>query len=359
MSIRRQSCDSCFASRRKCDLTYPICIRCERNNKSCQYKYPPQLPKERIAVDGTATVPATQSTGQVKRKFSHVDASSRHTTGPVAPTPSSPRWTGHLGTLPPIAASKSWNWVLNQIRSCPQNFAERAETIFIHKGLYTDNKPPPPLRAAFGICAGALSANQVSHQTLFRVLDSEVVALIRSSLAGSLQEELHKLQAVVLYQIIRLFYGRVGERVLAERQEYFVRSYALKLLHLSDTELRSGPRTWAAWILAESIRRTVYIAFKLYTSYAMSRYGQCSEMQAMNMLPISTNSRLWYSSEERGFQPPDRDEVMTYKDFAEFYARTLRRVHEPFERLIIVGCKRRIEQVDGIVCPRNRAEEVV
>ncbi|EFY88672.1 hypothetical protein MAC_05290 [Metarhizium acridum CQMa 102] len=335
MSIRRQSCDSCFASRRKCDLTYPICTRCERNNKSCQYRYPPQLPRERIAVDATATVPAaTQSTGQVKRKSSHADASSPDTTGSVALTPSSPRWIGRLGTLPPIASSTSLNWVFNQIRGCPQNFAQRAETIFIHKGLYTGNKLPQPLRAAFGICAGTLSVNQVSHQTLFRVLDSEVDALLSSSLTGSLQEELHKLQAVVLYQIIRLFYGQIGERMLAERQEYLVRSYALKLLQLSNAELRSGPRTWAAWIVAESIRRTVYIAFKLYTLYAMSRYGQCSEIQAMCMLPISTNSRLWYSSEERGFQPPDRDEVMTYKDFAEFYRRTRRRVHEPFEQLI-------------------------
>lgn len=147
--------------------------------------------------------------------------------------------------------------------------------------------------------------------------------------------------------------------MLAERQEYLVRSYALKLLQLSNTELRDTPRTWETWILAESIRRTVYIAFKLYTSYSMSRYGLCSEIQAMNMLPISTNSGLWYSTEREGRQVPVRDDVMTYKDFAEFYGRTPRRIVEPFERLIIVGCKRRIEQVDGIVCPRSRVEEIV
>ncbi|OAQ72792.1 Zn(2)-C6 fungal-type DNA-binding domain-containing protein [Pochonia chlamydosporia 170] len=359
MSIRRQSCDTCFASRRKCDLTYPICTRCERNSKPCHYKYPPQIPKDSITTDITTIVTVSKSTGQLKRKFSHLDPSSPSQLSYDSSLILTPRWLGHLGKLAPITASKTWNWVFDQIRHCPQVFAERAETIFIHKSLHTNYQLPQPLRAAFGICTGTLSPKESNRQLVFHVLDSEVVSLLTSSLTLSLQEELYKLQAIVLYQIIRLFYGQIKERMLAERQEYLVRSYALKLLQLSNTELRDAPRTWEKWILAESIRRTVYIAFKLYTSYSMSRYGLCSEIQAMNMLPISTNSGLWYSNEREGRQVPVRDDVMTYKDFAEFYGRTPRRIVEPFERLIIVGCKRRIEQVDGIVCPRSRVEEIV
>lgn len=361
MSIRRQSCDPCFASRRKCDLTYPICTRCERNNKSCHYKYPPQKPQDSITgIDAISS--ATKTAGNLKRKFDKFDASTQLIHDYWALTqqrpPSSPRWIGPLGNLAPITASKTWNWVFDQIRRCPQVFAERAETIFIHKSLFSEKQLPQPLRTAIGICTGTLS-NKVNHKLLFQVLDSETVALLTSSLTLSLQEELYKLQALTLYQIIRLFYGQMTQRIVAERQEYLVRSYALKLLQLSDTQLRNAPRTWETWILAESIRRTVYIAFKLYTSYAMSRYGMCSEIQAMNMLPISTNSGFWHSSDGYGLQHPVQDGVMTYADFAEFYGKTPRSVVEPFEKLIIVGCKRRIEQVDGIVCPRRRVEEVL
>jgi hypothetical protein len=316
-------------------------------------------------------VPAAKSTGQVKkRRFGSSQQLTRNYSLDLdlgqlqlqlQLQPNNPkRWLGHLGTLAPVYASKTWNWVFEQIRQCPRAFAEGAETIFIHKSLYTDNHLPSPLRAALGICTGTLSSTtQANRQLLFRVLDAELVGLLKSSLTLSLRQELYKFQALVLYQIMRLFYGQVQERILAERQEYLVRSYALKLLQLSNTELPDAPRTWDTWVLAESIRRTVYIAFKMYTSYAMSRYGACTEIQAMSMLPISTNSTLWYSRDSYEFQHPVQDDVMTYKDFAEFYGRTPRLVSEPFEKLIIVGCSKRIEQVDGIVCPRSRVEEII
>ncbi|WDK15311.1 C6 zinc finger domain-containing protein [Colletotrichum graminicola] len=41
MSLRKTSCLSCVASKRRCNRALPACQRCSRQSLSCRYPYPP------------------------------------------------------------------------------------------------------------------------------------------------------------------------------------------------------------------------------------------------------------------------------------------------------------------------------
>ncbi|KAK4447361.1 hypothetical protein QBC34DRAFT_132288 [Podospora aff. communis PSN243] len=225
---------------------------------------------------------------------------------------------GPLGRLPPLAPLPEYgdlSWIFNLLRNSPLAFAARGETVFIHKALFRDDKVPGPLLSAFGISAACASLNDRNKAILFQAVDGQVNGLLASSSFVNtnstsntrLLEDLARMQALVLYQIIRLFYGGVEQRAVSEQQAFAVRAQALRLLQSfdADAHIESGssdaspsPQTWEGWILAESIRRTVFVAFKLYTLYAAFRYGYCVETTALAMLPVSTRPmRAWYSRE--------------------------------------------------------------
>ena len=357
MSLRRKSCDHCFRARQKCDLAYPACERCQRTVKECHYLYPgpAHLPMrdDIFSVDNATIVSSAMggaassdwSSHPVEVKGKHYVYNSPHQFDHSSALQSNqirqrsiPRILGHLGELPPVAGYvASMAWIFDQIRNYPLAFAEQAETEFIHKTMY-QNSCPRPLRAAFGICTGLFSLSERNQALLFQALDTEISELLVPGSTCSLIENLARLQAIVLYQIIRLFYGRLEQRVVAERQEFLVRSYALTLLQRVDTELRNAPRIWETWIFAESIRRTVFMSFKLYTIYSAFKYKACAEIRAMNMLPVSTIQGSW-NSRDTYLKSLDQDQTTTHRDFAAVWAKAGWREVAPFERFLLIGCK--------------------
>jgi len=316
MSLRRQSCNACFRERRKCDLTYPVCARCKSRNKGCIYVYPPTPPPWKSQ---------SQEPGQAGR-FSRAVVRSKVDPRRAAP-PSVPRQLGSLGRLQPLSPLPGYAelaWIYDLLRDSPSTFAAHGETVFIHKALFQGGRVPSPLLTAFGISAGCTSLNESNRDILFQALDTQMNHLLFTTPTGgtastSALDNLARFQAIVLYQIIRLFYGDVNQRVAAERQAYAVRAQALRLLQsidstLSDTDMADSDtpgstsvetimqtgsaQSWEKWILSESIRRTVFVAFKLYTVYTAFRYGRCVETEALAMLPVSTRpARAWYSRE--------------------------------------------------------------
>lgn len=354
MSIRRQSCDPCFKARRKCDLEYPSCKRCQTIGKRCNYVYPPQLSRADGDTGGApGTVvrrPPAMSSSISSHRSSHSrkpnQARNRRTAsfqmndGNILHLdhPSIPTFLGYLGELAPVVASTNFTWVFDQIRACPINFARQAETFFIHKSLSRDGLPRP-LRAAFGICAGVLSMNAKNQPFLFRAVEAEVSDLIIApATPRTLREDLATLQAAVLYQIIRLFYGNLEQRATAEQQEYLVRSFALTLLQRIDVELRDNQASWEDWILAESIRRTVAIAFKLYTVFSTVKYGTCSEIAAICLLPMSTKGGSW-NSRDAYLRYPSEDDTTTYADFSLMWDAAPHRSLDVYEKVLVIGCR--------------------
>lgn len=249
------------------------------------------------------------------------------------------RLLGPLGEVKPIEGSnESWQWVMDQMKSYPRAFAEQSQTLFIHPHLYHESMPRS-IRAAFGASSASCLINQSNSIMLFRVIDTEVLQLLQDTETDlTLLDELARLQALVLYQTIRLFYGGIEQRMLAEQQQMVLMSLALKLLARSQAELHDAEAVcWVSWILAECIRRTALVVYMLYGVYSIVRQGICIGFHTLVALPMSPAFSSWDSEAEHRNQPePTR--TITYEMFTEGWPAMPRKLL-PLEKFLLVPCK--------------------
>jgi hypothetical protein len=366
MSVRRKSCETCFQGRRKCDLSYPVCKRCQRSKKSCHYiRTPPTTKKSAPDIAGGAIDRSLDTTnyidwavcspGPLRQQEDDVwdtafifDLQQSNLLDEML-YPHVPSFLGDLGEIQPVSGNnQSWEWVIEQLKSYPWTFAQYVETTFIHKKLYRDLLPSS-IRAAFGVCTAYVYVNDATESMLFRTLDAEASELLNRAPDGTLLEALSRMQAMVLYQIIRIYRGDLRQRAIAEQQGSILGMWGLQLIHRADIELRSEKLSWESRILAESVRRTVMVAFMLHGVYSIFKHGICPEFPTLSILPVSTKTTLW-NSEDTNLQLHDQDETMKYRDFTELWLASPKRKLESFEKMLLVACKG-IEQVELLSLP--------
>ena len=350
MPNRRKSCDACFTGRRKCDLAFPTCKRCQKNKRSCCYAYPPPTTENHTSDVASSAEPVSEG-GLDSWSFNapwEVGLSDSSLMEDFL-YPSVPNLVGDLGQLQPVSGStRSWQWVMEQLQVYPRTFAQQAATAFIHKDL-AHVALPQKTRVAFGICAAYACMNEANQSTLFRTLDAEVSELLTPASTGTLLEDLSKMQALVLYQIIRLFKGGLKQRALAEQQQSILGTWALQLLQRTDAELQGVRPTWETWVLTESIRRTVIVAFIANAVYSIFKNGICPELPTLSVLPISTKQTFW-NSRAAFLRESHEDATMKYAEFTDFWLASPQRKLEPFEKVILVACKG-IEPVETLSFP--------
>ncbi|KIW80743.1 hypothetical protein Z517_07359 [Fonsecaea pedrosoi CBS 271.37] len=258
-----------------------------------------------------------------------------------------PNIVGDLGELKPVSdITQSFNWVTAQMKTYPRLFARQAETPFIHKSLYPDLKPRS-IRAALTVCAASENVVEANKSMLFRILDAEVVDLLQpgSGSTPTLLEDLAKLQAIVLYQIIRLFDGGLSQLTVLEQQADMLKALALGLLQRSDVELRDAQPGWESWILAESVRRTVLLVFLVYGVRSVYQHGVCLELPTLVLLPVSTQAGFW-NSKASYVELGDQAGTLKYNDFSTLWLTSPPRELQAFEKLLLVSCKG-IDQVQA------------
>ncbi|KAL1861224.1 hypothetical protein Plec18170_001739 [Paecilomyces lecythidis] len=187
--------------------------------------------------------------------------------------------------------------------------------------------------------------SEANKSMLFQTLDAEVLELLQPAPTTTLSEDLSKVQAMLLYQIIRLFYGGMKERLLAEQQANLLKAWGLQLIQRVDVELPNPQSTWEDWILAESSRRTVILAFMIYGMYSLINHGFCLERSTLGILPVSTrpdfwNSRALYEEHHR------QAKTMKYIEYSDHWLASPPRRVEPFQKLLLVACKG-LDQVEA------------
>ncbi|KAI9147326.1 Transcription factor gsfR2 [Paramyrothecium foliicola] len=380
MSLRRKSCNACFKSRRKCDLQYPACATCRRTKKTCSYAYAPpnqdqgpggeqsfgavtatdwanvepMMHNELLAwaeettnhVGSQAFLGQTSSTFECSstsssdhdnittRLFSSSEASY---SPPSTPSPLS--LVGPLGEPLPIEGStETWQWVTNQLKSYPRDFAHQAQNVFIHSQLYREYMPRS-IQAAFGISSTSCLVTDSNRRMLFRVVDNEVLGLLESTAEPTLLDELAKIQALLLYQMIRLFQGGIEQRAMAEQQQGLLMTWSLKLVRRCEAELRNGELVdWQTWILAECIRRTAIVVYMLYGINSIFREGICIGFPTLAKLPMSRSTTSWDSEEQyRRFSGVAN--VVPYEAFTALWLVSTDGRLGPFEKLLVAACR--------------------
>lgn len=243
------------------------------------------------------------------------------------------RFLGALGEVQPIQGStQSWQWMIDELKHFPPEFAQRAETIFIHRDLYRDAMPQP-IRTALGVSSMSRMLSDDNRDVFFQIIDAEVLELLQPTNPAPLLDELAKLQALVIHQSLRLFHGDITQRSVAEQQQGVLMTSALKLLRRSQSEPAETSRN--TWILAECIRRTAITVYMLYGVNSVFRDGVCVGLHTLVKLPVSTALARWDSE---GAQDPGGSAI-AYEDFFARWLVSTPRHLDRFEKLLLVPCQ--------------------
>jgi hypothetical protein len=335
---RRKSCLACVQSKRKCDKGLPKCQRCLAKKIDCDYssRYPDRLPQtagrnadvafaEELSCDWqlqrSPTLPAhTILSSCMSDTFSNFSNSAFSLAGiPQDGFLSSaviedivaqqnPNNIGQITSHPAI--QDRVEFVAKRLAMAPKTFSEQGQTMFIHRFLFQE-RSPAALQDALSACA-LYSLKNVDNQALvFRNLEQRQHQLIANTdiLLASEMDLLEALQALILYQIIRLFDGDIRLRAQAEADEAVLMMWAAQLRLRTRHVQRSLPdpaevqllpestsKDWRRWLIEESSRRTVITAFMLKGVYDFLRLGY-DTVPDFNM-SFTAQAALWNSQSE-------------------------------------------------------------
>ncbi|KAJ3577958.1 hypothetical protein NPX13_g2609 [Xylaria arbuscula] len=171
-------------------------------------------------------------------------------------------------------------YILNRVKGFILEMAEKNSTPFLHEYLYHEYKPTcimscfttcvlytnrTPTNTAMVMKAISDSARELVEEEAYRVVPTPIEKLARS-------------QTLFLYQIIRLFDGDITLRAQGEKDLGLLKTWLGELCRIRDnlgdlalldsTLVRDqSPAEWENWIFAESVRRTIIMAYAVIGLY--------------------------------------------------------------------------------------------
>jgi hypothetical protein len=192
----------------------------------------------------------------------------------------------------------------------PKAFSEQGQTMFIHRILF-QARSPPALQDALSACALYCLKSPETRMLVFCNLEHRRQQLIANTdpLLAPKMDLLEALQALILYQIIRLFDGDIRLRAQAEEDEPVLIMWAAHLRSrtrqvqppsLGAAEARPLPEStfmdWRRWLIEESSRRTVITAIMLKGVYKFLKLGYDTVPDLQ--MSFTAQAALWNSQSE-------------------------------------------------------------
>jgi hypothetical protein len=262
--LRQKSCNACAESKRRCDRQLPQCRRCLDRDEDCVYPQRKRRRKERgPRVIEEASIPGDHASANTigdNFNFGEWDTLENHELdvsvldGLVPSMPLLPplglmdnRLTQdgglteseNLSIVPKIWFLQDETWVMEHIRERPELVTEVEQEAFlhsvyemlqcwvksghngfIHRRLY-EKGMPTCLQDAFTTLATYIARTPAVKETILQIAEERSLALARERLpaATGLQAilaHLSRVQALFVYEYIRLLDGSVRLRVSAE-----------------------------------------------------------------------------------------------------------------------------------------------
>jgi len=333
---RRKACDACVRAKRRCDLSNP-CKRCIDKKLSCVYKQLPPSPTTSTSTSTAQPTPETNTaitdTDTLPDSGMIIDDSGNlgNTNDWILPFVNNVFQDAGLDfpqlstsselefTIPPLPLDVSTLicdvpvstemdrdrllYTTHQFRSYPEKLVSQGHTSFIHQHLY-DRDIPSCIQDVFGACALYCSKRTGNYNSvMWRIIEGYISRLIAEEARegrGSLKDHLARVQALILYQIIRLFDGDIRQRAMAESHEPILEAWTNNLRdrtvwdsNSSECHASNGGVTWEQWLFGESCRRTVITSIMLRGVYLMLRQGYCTLGSQVTVLSFSAHAGLW------------------------------------------------------------------
>ncbi|KAH8806193.1 hypothetical protein F5884DRAFT_801897 [Xylogone sp. PMI_703] len=390
MSLRRSACRECRQAKRRCDAPFSQCSRCTARGLQCHYVdfAPWEEEQQTVTVDGPtgATPNAIDTTledivlggaasdsivlpnsEQLELHGGELDRPSplSYSNSNLDAGSTSLHYAIALSSVPSIYPSerpKFW-FCVQILKQFPRVFARLGHCGFIHRAVYSSGMPAT-LRHAYNTCCALTIMNRGNMDIQLRNLSLEVEDLLRQKLwpdsSVTLTENLVVVQALILYQIIRLFSGNVEQRYIAEQQNFYLDMWTQNLEFLSQLEGladtgSSASIAWPQWILVETVRRTLLMSYVSRGIFWALRHGNIPFRPQMAIMDVSLASHsLWESpSAPEGDQflpapapkdhlsPPHRVPYAIFAEECKSLSTSGSLQLGQFESLLVTACKGR------------------
>ena len=343
---RRKACIACADSKRRCDKQVPECQRCLDRDVDCVYPQPKRRRRDDVARDSqNGNLPAIPNHADADAlggivgfeplsaewgamEAADLDLSLSDVMIPYIPTPSAsvagPSAQGNVlegGNISSTACPwflEDETWALQHTDEKPacvtyiqlepfihaveemlQCWVKNGYNSFIHRRLY-EKGMPRSVQDAFTTLAAYNSRTPAVKETVLQIADERSSALARQSPPTAngpqgILAHLAHVQALFVYEFIRLFDGSVRFRVSAEQQlptlqqwvtwmweavkryrgeDGFLGHHPLKwTANDFDREYEAASELWKLWILTESVRRTHVIIDIIANVYQIMTKG--------------------------------------------------------------------------------------
>jgi hypothetical protein len=393
-STRKKSCYDCVKSKRRCDLGYPFCKRCSIKGYDC--KYPNATPREGRAsgvvpakvvirqatpdlapppssippVDSVVSsstdiafinfcitnaasdpllFPTSDSSGS-SSSFESFDDFEIHNDWTVEKPRVMPRPPLTRMLLPPVVANAFLNeaqtlFFLRNFSSFVPDMAQSGSTTFLHKSLYQTNEPEA-YQDCVAISALYLTRNPQNHRILTNSISSKIHKMTCESASWTLPQHLAAVQALIIYQVIRLYDPDLNLQQQAESHNALLETWSDRLWKRSFNEPHSFKSDYASWVFHESLRRTIIMAVFVRCGWScLTQGGLADQVPLLARLPLTKDLEAWNCEAEEWEVRPvgfleEGCSLTSYGDMALEWSLE-RRVEEldVFGRLLMAACR--------------------
>ncbi|KPM39241.1 hypothetical protein AK830_g7315 [Neonectria ditissima] len=344
-NIYRRACTACTNSKRRCTKQFPTCQRCKTKGLECSYPAtrrtagdPPEmrslmagemaflmppgndapLDVDIPGLDGILSAFDTQTRALETACNPGERADTSTDLWFVAwdswdvehlPPGQTPQWFGEETLKAYVTTVQGWfkQWVTED--HCP----------LVHRQLYRMYMPRC-IQDAYTALTAYLNKTPSTQDTVFRIIEDRVNQLIREQTAQppldfavlTLADHAARVQALLMFQSIRLFDGDIRMRARAETQIPLLTSWNEQMWQRITAEMRTadpssvaavgiGPPwgSWKTWIFAESVRRTWLTTNILQGVYTTMKDGYSA---CPGGIYCTFGNELWNSSSEHEWE---------------------------------------------------------
>jgi hypothetical protein len=385
-STRKKSCKQCVKAKRRCDLGYPCCKRCFSKSLDCAYPNASVREAEVVLRQRTPDLAPLAQVGDndllgLQPAGCDFDSAMLQVSMSDSNSSSSPEsWSDVVGDwekeqdirdkqamfwtrsqepavsrqmLPKIWAPAWLNeeqilFMVSRLRSFVPTLAFTGANTFVHSALYKSHQPTA-FQDSISLSALYLAKTKQNAPILIKSINEKINGLTANANSWSLQEHLAAVQALIVYQIIRLFDRDLGQAAAAARQNRLLELWTAQLWKRSFAEPIAFAKPWEAWVFYESLRRTVMISVFMRGGWAaLTQDGLCDQVPVLARLPLSKGDGFWDIKEEefeRRIAGVDgRDQLIAYGDFSLSYkpGSDIGGLTE-FQRLLLAPCRGQLD----------------
>ncbi|KAE8345640.1 hypothetical protein BDV24DRAFT_159501 [Aspergillus arachidicola] len=316
----RRSCQACVRGKRRCDQLWPRCSRCHARGIECEYVNVP--------------LPTGPDTSNVTSR-------------------SVPR-VASVSALPihrplPLVIMKGYDreiisFLIAGMRSFPIEFANNMKTEFIHPHLCQSSEASTVFEDVQALCRLHTQASQGDTPTsLTPLLQQHCAELLRKSgRPASFQELLACIQSLLILQCLLIFGEKLADdSPYSETISSMLSNVGRRLWQQAPIQLSHTLSPREAWLFAESVRRTIIVAFMLRSVYSLLKRNYSVRTPFVDSLPFDVRTSLWDVDHEAWDDATSAslENMISMQQYSTLLESGAVHGISPFSALILAACK--------------------